>query len=143
MATFQVSKRIKVAEDVNKETIKSFLQEQISEKCKHQVVSEEGSEMVVEGRVLETFFTPVTKFKADIKVGMEDNVAKIHISGTSHVNAVFWSMVTIGLLGSFVVPAFFSIVFLVPIVLFFVQQKRPQVLMESLLNTVEVEYGSS
>lgn len=143
MATFQVSKRIKVAEDVNGETIKTFLQEQISEKCKHQVVSEEGSEMVVEGSVLESFSTPVTKFKVGIKIGMEDNVAKIHISGSSHVNAAFWVMVTIGLLGSLFAYSFFVGVLLVPISLYFIQKKKPQVLMESLLNAVEVEYGAS
>lgn len=143
MATFQVSKKIQVGDNVTLNTIQDFLKLQLEKGGKLKILSETDGDLQISGRVKETFLTPVTKYTANIKLSLENGIAKIHSTGSSKVNAIFWSMVTVGLLGSAVgFTTFFVPIIIVPGVLFFVQQKHPQALLEASLRAAEVEYDN-
>ncbi|MBI9109953.1 hypothetical protein [Maridesulfovibrio ferrireducens] len=134
MANFEVSKRIPISKEVTQEQVAVFIKERLDLVCKYKMLNESPNNFSIKGRVLERFFTPVTKFTANIKFKITDEGLRIHIVGASSANWVFWTLFVIGI--------FTVVVLIVDFALIISQKKKPQIFFESVLGSLDAEFGT-
>lgn len=133
MANFEVSRRIQSDRAMDSHAVRDFIKEKLGNTSKFTVSSETNTNMVLEGRVKESVFTPMTKFEANVEVRVENDKARISIRGKSSPNWVFWIFFLVGL--------FTGIFLLIALVLFFVQRNKPKETFEGILGALETEFG--
>lgn len=134
MAKFEVSEKLRSNKDLNDREIIQFIRSHLEKTCKITVISEKTDCLVVEGRVAETLFTPMTKFDARFTVKVEADKARITAEGKSTPNWVFWLFFLVGL--------FTGVFLLIAIVLFLIQRNKPKEACEAVLKAVDTEFGA-
>lgn len=134
MANFDLGIKLKADTNLSADALKNFIKDRLGKSCKYSVVSENTTSMELTGKVTESVFTPMTKFDATISITVEDNKARIGVTGKSSVNWVFWVFIVIGL--------FTGVFLLIAVILHLLQRNKPKEVLDGILKAVEAEFGA-
>lgn len=128
MAIIDCAKTFKTDKDITPDKINAQIKRQLGKKCKYSVSSERDGTMVVDGKVREALFTPVTKFTATITTTVKDERAEIQVTGKTGFTLIFY------LLCCFVIT--------IPVLVFLytIQQHKPQRVIDEVLVSVAEEF---
>ncbi|WP_319780062.1 hypothetical protein [Maridesulfovibrio sp.] len=134
MANFEVSRKIPVNNDVTDQELMEFIKKRLNMVCKYEILEESQNNISIKGRVVERFFTPVTRFTAQVNFKLSNNELRIHAVGSSAASWVFWLLFVIGI--------FTIIVLVVDFALLISQRKKPENFFSSMLESIDTEYGA-
>jgi len=133
MSKFELSQKFRASKPISAETIKNYLKERLTKTCTYSLSSENSNTFSAKGRVIESVFTPMTKFEATFTIKVDGENVRIIVDGESTTNWVFWLFFIVGL--------FTGIFLIIGLVLYYIQKEKPKEACDAIIKAVDTEFG--
>ena len=111
-----------------------FIHAKLKRSSKFKVLGHKPGRLYLQGTITEEFLARLVRFKVVVWVKSEEERIRIGVSGKSEPTWWFWLWFIVGFL-------FWIVGAIVFVIIYFLQQHKPAQVLESILQSAELEFG--